>query len=50
MKEEEEKEEGAETGILNPDPTQGAAWRYGSFVAKVHGRWQVGTVALLNLS
>lgn len=48
--EEEEKEEGAETGLLSPDLTQGAAWRYGSFVAKVHGRWQVGTVAFLNLS
>ncbi|XP_070811785.1 apical endosomal glycoprotein [Pituophis catenifer annectens] len=40
-KEEEEKGEGAETGMLSPDLTQGAAWRYGSFVAKVHGRWQV---------
>ncbi|XP_032089532.1 apical endosomal glycoprotein-like isoform X2 [Thamnophis elegans] len=41
VKEEEGKEEGAEAGMLSPDPTQGAAWRYGSFVAKVRRRWQV---------
>ncbi|XP_039200779.1 apical endosomal glycoprotein [Crotalus tigris] len=38
---EEEKEQETEMGMFSLDQTQGAAWRYGSFVAKVHGRWQV---------
>lgn len=50
VEEEEEKEEEAEMGMFSLDQTQGAAWRYGSFVAKVHGRWQVGMVAFLNTS
>ncbi|XP_026541659.1 apical endosomal glycoprotein [Notechis scutatus] len=41
-----EEEEGAgEAGRLSLDPTEGEAWRYGSFVAKVHGRWQVSFAA-----
>lgn len=45
-----ETEEEAEMGMFSLDPTQGAAWRYGSFVAKVHGRWQVGMVAFWKTS
>ncbi|XP_063172549.1 apical endosomal glycoprotein-like [Candoia aspera] len=37
----EEEEGGAQRGTLSLDTAQGAAWRYGSFVAKVQGRWQV---------
>lgn len=44
----EEEEGGAQTGTLSLDTAQGVAWRYGSFVAKVQGRWQVGTVTFLN--
>ncbi|KAM6431537.1 apical endosomal glycoprotein isoform 2-T2 [Liasis olivaceus] len=39
--EEEEEENGEQAGMLSLDPAQEAAWRYGSFVAKVRGRWQV---------